>query len=198
MTSASAAPLGPRTPGSSREIFVAFMRLGLQGFGGVLPMAQHALVEREQWLTKTSFAELLTVAQVLPGPSVVNLCIMLGDRYFGWRGAVAALTGILVAPFFIVMGLAALYVDFARLPVAVGAMHGMSAVAAGLVLGSALRLLPALRGHVLGRWMCAGIVALAFGTAAIGRWPLAWVVFGLGGLTVLASWWRLTRASSLG
>ena len=108
MISAPAGALGPRTPASTRDIFRAFMRLGLQGFGGVLPMAQYALVEREQWLTKTSFAELLTVAQVLPGPSVVNLCIMLGDRYFGWRGALAALTGILVAPLVIVLGLAAL------------------------------------------------------------------------------------------
>ena len=102
-----------------------------------IDVVQRELVEKKRWLTLEEFVEDWAVAQIMPGPNVVNLAVMLGDRYFGWRGAVAALSGILVAPFFIVLGLAALYVDFARLPVAVGAMHGMSAVAAGLVQGLA-------------------------------------------------------------
>ena len=97
-----------RAPRSPRELFVVFNRLSLQGFGGVLPIAQHHLVERERWLTKAQFVELLSVGQVLPGPNVVNMALMLGDRHFGWRGALAALDGILLVPMLVVLLLAAL------------------------------------------------------------------------------------------
>src|SRR4051812_1765838 len=85
-------PVRPSSPG---HIFRVFNRLALQGFGGVLPVAQRELVERERWLSREQFIELLSVAQVLPGPNVVNLALMFGDRYFGWRGGLAALAGML-------------------------------------------------------------------------------------------------------
>ena len=81
----------PGLPGSKTELFLAFNRLALQGFGGVLAVAQVELVERRGWLTRAEFVELLSASQVLPGPNVVNLALMLGDRWFGTRGAVAAL-----------------------------------------------------------------------------------------------------------
>ncbi len=169
--------------------------MALQGFGGVLAVSQHVLVEREQWLTKRNYAELLTLSQVLPGPNVVNLALVVGDRFFGWRGAAAALGGMLGAPLVLVLLLAALYANLAQHPMAAGAMRGMGAVAAGLVLGSALKLLPALRGHVLGPWWCGAIVVAAFLALAVARWPLAMVVLGLGGASVGWCWWRLARAS---
>jgi chromate transporter len=186
--------LGPRSPGSIREVFVVFTRMALLGFGGVLPVSQHMLVEREQWLTKRSYAELLTLSQVLPGPNVVNLALVVGDRFFGWRGAAAALGGMVGVPLVVVLLLAALYSNLAQHPMAAGAMRGMGAVAAGLVLGSALKLLPALRGHVLGPWWCAGIIVAAFVALALMRWPLAVVVLGLGGASVAWCWWRLARS----
>ena len=93
-------------PRSARELFWAFTSLALQGFGGVLPVAQRELVEKRGWLTREEFAETLSVGQVLPGPNIVNMALMIGDRYFGWRGAFAALTGILLAPLAIVLTLA--------------------------------------------------------------------------------------------
>ena len=85
-------------PRSPRELFVTFNRLALQGFGGVLAVAQRELVERERWLSQAEFVEMLAISQVLPGPNVVNLALMLGDRYFGLRGALAALAGMLLVP----------------------------------------------------------------------------------------------------
>ena len=72
----------PRSPGELMRVFSA---LALQGFGGVLPIAQRELVERRQWLTREEFAETLSVGQVLPGPNIVNLSLMIGDRFFGWQ-----------------------------------------------------------------------------------------------------------------
>jgi chromate transporter len=181
----------PRAPGSPRELFVVFTRMALMGFGGVLPIAQHVLVERERWLTNEQFIELLSLGQVLPGPNVVNLALMVGDRYFGWRGALAALAGMLLAPLAIVIALAALYVQFVSVPAVAGALRGMGAVAAGLVLAVALKMIPALAGNPLGRWPSL-LIALAAALAVGGlRWPAAGVMLALGGTSVALAWSRL-------
>jgi len=77
-------------PASLRQLFWAFSALALQGFGGVLAVVQRELVERKQWLSQKEFLEDWAVAQILPGPNVVNLSLMWGGRYFGWRGACVA------------------------------------------------------------------------------------------------------------
>ena len=79
----SLAPLAPR------DLFVAFTALAMQGFGGVLPVAQRELVDRRGWLTREQFLETLSIGQVLPGPNIVNVALMVGDRFYGWRGALA-------------------------------------------------------------------------------------------------------------
>ncbi|MCY7306315.1 MAG: chromate transporter, partial [Rhodoferax sp.] len=88
MDAAIAPPTGQgRGPGSLTELFWAFTWLALQGFGGVLAVVQRELVERRQWLTLEEFVDEWSVAQILPGPNVINLALMLGGRYFGVRGA---------------------------------------------------------------------------------------------------------------
>ena len=81
--------LRPR-PASLIALFWAINMMALQGFGGVLAVVQRELVEKKQWLTLEEFVEDWAVAQIMPGPNVVNLALMVGDRYFGWRGALAA------------------------------------------------------------------------------------------------------------
>ena len=85
-------------PRSPLDLFLRFNRMALQGFGGVLAVAQIELVERSGWLTREEFVETLSLAQVLPGPNVCNLALMTGDRFFGWRGAAAALGGMMLVP----------------------------------------------------------------------------------------------------
>jgi chromate transporter len=181
----------PRSPG---ELFSVFTRMSLQGFGGVLPVAQHALVERERWMTREQFVETLSVGQVLPGPNVVNVALMVGDRFFGWRGALAALAGMLGVPLVIVLALAILYAGFADVPAVAGALRGMGAVSAGLVVATALKLWPTLRRNPMGPAACALWALATLGTSALLRWPMAWVVLGLGGASVGWAWWRLKAA----
>jgi len=186
------APAELRRPASPAELFLAFNRLSLQGFGGVLPVAQRELCERRQWLTRTQFVELLAVAQVLPGPNVVNLSLMYGDRQFGWRGALAALSGMLATPLLIVVVLASVYGHYAQLPMVAGALRGMGAVAAGLIIATAFKLLGALRTNVLGR-VWAGLGAAAAFGLVLAHLPLLWVVSGVGGLACVGAWARLAR-----
>ena len=181
----------PRTPKSPGEIFRVFTRLALQGFGGVLPIAQRELVERERWLTREQFVELLSVAQVLPGPNVVNLSLMFGDRAFGWRGALAALGGMLLAPLGVVLLLTVAYTHYARHPVIAGVLRGMGAVAAGLIFSTGVKLLPALRANVLGATPAYVLTALMFACIALLRVPLIWMLGGLGGVAFVLAWRRL-------
>lgn len=186
-------PQRPR-PATPAALYWAFTSLALQGFGGVLAVAQRELVERRGWVQREQFLELLAMSQVLPGPNIVNLGLMLGDRWFGLRGAFAALAGLLSVPLVIVLGLASLYGEFAHLPIVAGALRGMAAVAAGLVVATAWKLSSVLRGNVLGRPMCLAIAALTFIAIAWLRWPLIGVLLVLGGAAVVLAWMKLTPA----
>ena len=181
-----------RAPRSKRELFVAFTWLALQGFGGVLAVAQRELVERLRWLSKEQFIELMSLSQVLPGPNVINLSLMFGDRHFGWRGALVAVSAMLAVPLLIVLVLAALYAQFSAVPQVAAALRGMGAVASGLVLATGIKLAPTLKRNPMGLWPCALIVlcsALAIGWL---RWPLVWVVLVLGGVGFAWAWHRLS------
>jgi chromate transporter len=178
-------------PASLRELFFAFNRLALQGFGGVLPVAQRELVERKNWLTKDEFVEMLAISQVLPGPNVVNLALMFGDRAFGWRGAAAALGGMLLAPLGVVLVLTVAYTHFAQYPTVAGALRGMGAVAAGLIFSTGLKLLTALRRNVLGAPAAFALAGVTFVGIALLRVPLIWMLAGLGAVACAAAWRRL-------
>jgi chromate transporter len=181
----------PRSPASPAEIFRVFNRLALQGFGGVLPIAQRELVDRERWLTREQFLELLAVAQVLPGPNVVNLSLIFGDRAFGWRGGLAALGGMILAPLGVVLVLTVAYTRYAQYPTVAGALRGMGAVAAGLIFSTGVKLLPALRKNVLGPTPAFAFVAVMFLCIALLRLPLIWMLGGLGALAFAMAWRRL-------
>src|SRR6476469_5834502 len=117
MTAAADAPAGEREqPRSLSDLFISFTLLALQGFGGVLAVVQRELVERKRWMTREEFVEEWAVAQIMPGPNVINLALMIGGRYFGLRGALVALAGMLSAPLVVVLMLALVYAQFADNP----------------------------------------------------------------------------------
>jgi chromate transporter len=180
-----------RRPASPADLFVSFTLLSLQGFGGVLAVAQRVLCEDKRWVTKDDFLELLAVGQVLPGPNVCNIALMVGDRFFGWRGAFAALGGMMAVPLVIVMTLAVLYVEFAANPFVASALRGMGAVAAGLIIGTALKLAPALRKNPMGVPICAAFGAATFVLVALLRYPLVWVLLGVGSVACAVAWSRV-------
>ena len=188
MSDLSSPPAPTAGPRSNADLFVTFTRLALQGFGGVLAVAQRELVEYKRWLSREQFVEMLAISQVLPGPNIVNLSLMLGDRYFGLRGALCALAGLLTVPLVIVLALATAYAEFASVPVVAGALRGMGAVAAGLVIATAVKLFGTLRTNRMGPLAGVGFALLTFLLIAWLRWPLAWVVVGLGAVAIAVAW----------
>jgi chromate transporter len=178
-------------PGSPRDLFIAFTLLALQGFGGVLAVAQRVLCEQRRWLTREEFVEILAVGQVLPGPNVCNVALMIGDRFFGWRGALAALAGMMAVPLVIVLVVTAVYSEYALHPAVAGALKGMGAVAAGLIVGTGFKLAAALRVNPMRLPACVTLVVFAFMSVALLRWPLVWVLVGLGAIACTYAWRRL-------
>jgi chromate transporter len=167
-------------PQSRTDLFISFTQLALQGFGGVLAIVQRELVEKKAWMTQEEFVEDWAVAQILPGPNVVNLSLMIGGRYFGLSGALAALAGMLAVPLLVVLALALLYGQFAQHPGVAGALRGMGAVAAGLITATGIKLLGALKANPLGARSCLALGLACFVAIALLRWPLVWVLLGLG------------------
>ena len=157
----------------------------------MLAVAQRELVERKRWLTQEQFVGMLSVAQVLPGPNIVNLSMMIGDRWFGLRGAMSALAGMLALPLVIVLVLSSLYSRYQQHPAVSGALRGMGVVAAGLVLSTALKLLPTLRRNPLGQATSLGLAAATTLAVTWLHWPLLWIIALLGTLAIALAWQRL-------
>jgi chromate transporter len=178
-------------PKSLTDLFVSFTLLALQGFGGVLAIVQRELVEKKRWMTREEFIEDWAVAQIMPGPNVVNLSLMVGGRYFGLKGAMVALAGMLTVPLVLVLLLAVLYAQFAGHPGVAGALRGMGAVAAGLIAATGLKLFGALKKNVLGLRLCIGLGVLCFVAIALLRIPLAYVLLVLGGTACVLAYQRL-------
>lgn len=178
-------------PKSPADLFISFTVLALQGFGGVLAIAQRELVERKRWMTNEEFVEEWAVAQIMPGPNIINLCIMIGGRHFGLRGALAALAGMLLAPMVIVLLIALLYAQYASHPGVIGALRGMGAVAAGLIVATGLKLFPSLRKSALGLGTCVAFGVACFVAVALLRWPLAYVLLGLGSIACVMTYRKL-------
>ncbi|NMM26720.1 MAG: chromate transporter [Glaciimonas sp.] len=180
-------------PQSLTDLFVSFTLLALQGFGGVLAVVQRELVEKKQWMTKEEFIEDWAVAQIMPGPNVVNLSLMIGGRYFGLQGAMAALAGMLAVPLVLVLLLAWIYAQYAGHPGVSGALRGMGAVAAGLIAATGLRLFSVLKTNPLGMPLCIALGLLCFAAVALLRWPLVYILLGLGAVACILAYRKLKR-----
>ena len=167
-------------PQSKTDLFMSFTILALQGFGGVLAVVQRELVEKKRWMSREQFVEDWAVAQIMPGPNVVNLSLMIGGRYFGLAGALAGLAGMLTAPLVVVLLLAIALGGVSDEAWAQGALRGMGAVSAGLIAAVGLKLISALRSNPMGMPVCIGLAVASFVGVGVLRWPLAYVLLGTG------------------
>ena len=175
------APDTARVVPDSRALFIAFLKVGISGFGGVMPFAHRMLVENERWLNEREFIDVLSLCQFLPGPNIVNVSIVVGRRFAGVRGAVAAFVGLILMPLIIILALGTLYRAAGQLPGVKGAFGGVACAAAGLVLAMGLRMGRSLRRSP---WQLL-VATLTFVAIAVLRFPLVWVLLVMVPLSVL-------------
>lgn len=176
------------------DLFTGFLWASVRGFGGVFVMGRRMLIEERKWLTPEEFVELLGVCQFLPGANIVNLSVAVGQRFRGWKGSLAALAGILALPAAVSVMLASLFLRYASAPHVEHMMAAVAATAAGLVVGTALKMAePVFRKD----WVLALPVALgALVLAAVLRWPLVAVLLLMAGAGSALAWARRPRTRS--
>jgi chromate transporter len=152
------------------ELFVAFAKMSLAGFGGVLYWARRGIVEQHRWMTAEEFNETYALCHFLPGPNIVNLSFVFGSRFRGIAGGIAAFAGLVGPPMVVAMILAALYARYGEIDALRRILAGVSCAAVGLLLATVLRMMmPLLRKRDV-----VGLVVLAAVFVAIGlaRLPL--------------------------
>jgi chromate transporter len=171
------------------QLFSGFFKAGVSGFGGVMPHARRMLVEDRQWITDRQFTELLSLGQGLPGPNIVNVSIVIGSRFHGWRGSLCAFSGLMLAPLVIVLLLANIYDHFASSTVLNHALTGVAAGAAGLILATSAKLAMKMDRNA---WS-ATILFMAFLAVVWLHMPLLLVLFVLAPISVACGWFGVKK-----
>ena len=167
-----------------RELFFAYLLIALAGSGGLLFWAHRVIVEKKRWLSNSEFAEYYGLGQIVPGANLFNMALMLGHRYAGARGMMAAMGGFVLLSFFIMVGVGVFYQHFGQQPMVARALNGMAAVVIGLLFASAAKLALSMPRA----WRPWTFILLAFGGVGALRWPLLWVAVPLAVASVCLAW----------
>lgn len=97
------------------KLFLSFLQVGMFSVGGgyaAMPLIQNQVVEAHKWLTMGEFTDLITIAEMTPGPIAVNSATFVGIRIAGWQGAVIATFGCILPSCLIVSLLAYIYYKY--------------------------------------------------------------------------------------
>lgn len=170
-------------------LFLAFLKVSLCGFGGGLVWARRVVVEQRRWMDDQEFAETLTLCQLMPGPNIVGITVCVGAKLRGAIGAVTAVAGFILLPWTLGLSLGAVILEHAQLPALQNILGGLSAAAAGLLIGTGLRLLMPLRT----RRTAMLFAALAFAGMGLTRLPLPAVLVALAPLSIAATFLESAR-----
>jgi chromate transporter len=182
----------PIQPGLA-ELFLAFAKMSLAGFGGVLVWARRGIVEQHRWMTAEEFNETFALCHFLPGPNIVNLSMVFGSRFRGLAGGIAAFAGLLLPPMALMTILGALYARYGEIDVLRRILAGVSCAAVGLAIAVVFRMMmPLIRKRDV-----VGLVLVAAVFIAIGllRLPLAMVLLAAIPLSLAINFVLRRRAS---
>jgi chromate transporter len=118
------------------------LMVALSAFGGGLSAwSQRIIVEQRRWMSNEEFLTGLTVARLFPGPNQINMAVYVGAFFRGLPGALAAMAGMLLVPFTLLMLVGLAYFRFHALPSVDRVLAGVVAAAAGMALSMGFRIL---------------------------------------------------------
>lgn len=126
------------------KLFLSFFQIGLFSIGGgyaAMPLIQQQIVEINQWLTMTEFADLVTIAEMTPGPIAINSATFVGTRITGLGGALIATLGCVLPSLIIVLTLAKVYYKYNNLTVVKGVLGGLRPVVVAMIASAGLSIL---------------------------------------------------------
>jgi chromate transporter len=196
--SSPAAASAPDTPTSAPPtviaLFLAFAKMSVAGFGGVLYWARRGIVDQHRWMSADEFNETYALCHFLPGPNIVNLSMVFGARLRGVVGGIAAFTGLLLPPMLIMTVLAALYARYGEIDALRRILAGISCAAVGLLIANVLRMMAPL----IGRRDVAGVAMLVIVFVAIGlvRLPMPAVLLAAIPISIAVTFLLRRKASA--
>jgi chromate transporter len=168
------------------EIFFAFAKISLSGFGGVLAWARRMMVEERKWMTPEQFNEVYALCSFLPGGNIVNFSIIFGGRLRGPLGAIAALAGLLGPPLILILIIGAIYAHYGDLPGLRRALMGVASAAAGLMMATVAKMIGPLFRN---RAVVGPLIALVtFVAISVMHWPLPYVLMVIVPISVAYAW----------
>jgi chromate transporter len=186
MADTSASPSSGAPIPSHADLFFAFFRITLSGFGGTLPWTRRMFVEKKKWMTAEEFNDSYALCQFLPGPNIVNLTAVFGSRMRGPTGAMAAWSGFLLLPFCVMLVAGVLYERFGDVDAVRRVLAGVAPAAAGLIVATAAKMAaPLLRSFGPAPFVLLATM-LAIG---IMRWPLLLCMIALVPASIALAWW---------
>ena len=183
----SAAPQQPQP--TLTELFTAFAKISLSGFGGVLAWSRRMMVDERKWLTAEQFNETYALCAFLPGGNILNFSVVFGARFGGIRGALVAVAGLMGPPLLLVLAIASIYARYGDLPLLRRALTGVAAAAAGLMMATVAKMA---RPLFRNRAVIGPLIALAtFVAIGIVQWPLPLVLAVIVPVSIAAAMVRL-------
>lgn len=194
MESSSATPAAAPPPIGLFELFLAFAKMSLAGFGGVLFWARRTIVDQRKWMTPAEFNEAFALCHFLPGPNIVNLSVIFGARFRGGAGSIAAFLGLLGPPVVIITTLGALYYRYGDVDSLQRTLHGVSCAAIGMFFATVVRMLaPLIRERA---WYVVPVIVAVFVAIGVVRWPMPYVLLAAVPLSLAITWIALGRKTT--
>ncbi len=126
------------------QLFISFLQVGLFSVGGgyaAMPLIQNQVVELHPWLTLQEFTDLITIAEMTPGPIAVNSATFVGIRIAGIPGAIIATLGCITPALILVSLLAYVYKKYRDISVLQNVLACLRPVVVALILGAGLSIL---------------------------------------------------------
>ena len=147
------------------------------------------IVERRQWMTSESFVTGLTVARLFPGPNQINMSVYIGSIFQGLPGSLAAVAGIILFPFTLLMLLGLLYFQFSAIAEVNRLLAGLAAAAAGMALSMGFKILEVYKTD----YLALTIAVIVFVSLQVFRFHLIPVVLVAGPVAMSLYWPRGPR-----
>lgn len=126
------------------ELFFSFFQIGLFSFGGgyaAVPLIQSQIVELHGWLSMSQFADLITIAEMTPGPIAINSATFVGQQIAGLPGALVCTAGCVLPSFIIVLILSALYIKYRSLKTMQGILTGLRPAIVAMIASAGMGIL---------------------------------------------------------
>ena len=158
------------------KIFYSFFKIGIFTFGGgfaMIPLIEREVIERRGWIAKDDFVDMLVLAQSAPGPIALNTAVFAGYKVRGFAGAMAAVLGVVVPSFSIILLVAIFFANIRYNPVVDAAFKGMRPAVVALIVAP-------LMGIVKGMawWAMAVVVAVGLMVWYFSISPIFFLVAG--------------------